>query len=185
MREKLYNLPPSRALRVPPPSQREEYEDCGYAANLNLNKNFQKKQGHFPYSENALSFCIYNLFCCTSGADCALNPNARYSAREIADNPIPVRVCGFAENGAPTATVCNTAPSAVEIRYKFPSDAPKTKVSPSKTGVLSTVCALPIYGAVPTNALPTGVSHRILCAANRQKRQKARAHSRCFFLNIY
>ena len=58
----------------------------------------QKKQGHFPYSENALSFCIYNLFCCTSGTDCASNPNARYSAREIADNPIPVGVCGFAEN---------------------------------------------------------------------------------------
>ena len=98
MRENLYNLPPSRALRVPPPSKREEYEDCGYAANLNLNKNFQKKQGHFPNTENALSFCLYNLFCCTSGADCASTPNARHSAREIADNPIPVRVCGFAEN---------------------------------------------------------------------------------------
>ena len=32
-----FSLPPSRALRVPPPSKREEYEDCGYAANLNKN----------------------------------------------------------------------------------------------------------------------------------------------------
>ena len=59
----------------------------------------QKNRGIFRIRKMpSLSFCIYNLFCCTSGADCALNPNARHSAREIADNPIPVRVCGFAEN---------------------------------------------------------------------------------------
>ena len=145
----------------------------------------QKKQGHFPYSENALSFCIYNLFCCTSGADCASNPNARHSAREIADNLIPVRVCGFAENRRADCDGLQYGP----VRGGNPIQIPVQRAEDQGVAVqnrcASTVCALPIYGAVPTNALPTGVSHKILCAANRQKRQKARAHSRCFFLNIY
>ena len=146
----------------------------------------QKNRGIFRIRKMpSLSFCIYNLFCCTSGADCALNPNARHSAREIADNPIPVRVCGFAENrradcdGLQYGSVRGGNPIQIPVRC-----AEDQGVAVQNRCAFHRLCLADIRRSAHQR-IADGRSHRILCAANRQKRQKARAHSRCFFLNIY